>query len=29
VANAVEAGGQEKEAKLAEASAAIARLVKS
>jgi DNA-binding FrmR family transcriptional regulator len=29
VANAVEAGGQEKDAKLAEASAAIARLVKS
>jgi DNA-binding FrmR family transcriptional regulator len=29
VANAVEAGGEEKDAKLAEASAAIARLVKS
>jgi len=29
VANAVEAGGEEKDAKLAEAAAAIARLVKS
>jgi DNA-binding FrmR family transcriptional regulator len=29
VANAVEAGGDEKDAKLAEAAAAIARLVKS